>query len=84
MRQPAGRLTVQPTGVRGQPWRTTVTGQKAPVRGSAQADVEALAEFAGVPVWNGLTDDWHPTQMLADILTMHDRCPGSPDEVSYC
>jgi ornithine carbamoyltransferase len=53
-------------------------------RGSAQADVEALAEFAGVPVWNGLTDDWHPTQMLADILTMHDHCPGSPGEVSYC
>ena len=51
-------------------------------RGSAQADVEALAEFAGVPVWNGLTDDWHPTQMLADILTMHDHCPGSPGEVS--
>ena len=53
-------------------------------RGSAQADVEALAQYAGVPVWNGLTDDWHPTQMLADILTMHDHCPGSPDEVSYC
>jgi ornithine carbamoyltransferase len=53
-------------------------------RGSAQADVEALAEFAGVPVWNGLTDDWHPTQMLADILTMHDHCPGPPGEVSYC
>ena len=53
-------------------------------RGSAQTDVEALAEYAGVPVWNGLTDDWHPTQMLADILTMHDHCPGSPGEVSYC
>ena len=53
-------------------------------RGSAQSDVEALAEFAGVPVWNGLTDDWHPTQMLAEILTMRDHCPGSPDEVSYC
>jgi ornithine carbamoyltransferase len=53
-------------------------------RGSAQADVEALAQYAGVPVWNGLTDDWHPTQMLADILTMRDHCAGSPDEVSYC
>ncbi len=39
-------------------------------RGSAQADVETLAAHAGVPVYNGLTDDWHPTQMLADQLTM--------------
>ena len=39
-------------------------------RGKAQADVEALAEYSGVPVWNGLTDEWHPTQMLADFLTM--------------
>ena len=39
-------------------------------RGFAQESVEILGEFAGVPVWNGLTDTWHPTQMLADILTM--------------
>ncbi len=39
-------------------------------RGSAQRDVDQLAEFAGVPVWNGLTDEWHPTQLLADVLTM--------------
>jgi ornithine carbamoyltransferase len=39
-------------------------------RGDAQATVEELAAFAGVPVYNGLTDDWHPTQMLADVLTM--------------
>ncbi|MFJ4714052.1 ornithine carbamoyltransferase [Streptomyces sp. NPDC088785] len=39
-------------------------------RGDAQETVETLAEFAGVPVYNGLTDDWHPTQMLADVLTM--------------
>ena len=32
------------------------------------------AQYAGVPVWNGLTDEWHPTQMLADILTMRDHC----------
>ena len=32
--------------------------------------VEQLAEFSGVPVWNGLTDDWHPTQMLADYMTI--------------
>ncbi|MDO5734987.1 MAG: ornithine carbamoyltransferase [Propionibacteriaceae bacterium] len=39
-------------------------------RGAAQSTVETLAEYAGVPVYNGLTDDWHPTQMLADQLTM--------------
>jgi ornithine carbamoyltransferase len=39
-------------------------------RGDSQADVETLAAHAGVPVYNGLTDDWHPTQMLADVLTM--------------
>ncbi|MEU1463204.1 ornithine carbamoyltransferase [Streptomyces sp. NPDC005706] len=39
-------------------------------RGDSQAKVEELAAYAGVPVYNGLTDDWHPTQMLADALTM--------------
>ena len=39
-------------------------------RGFAQATVETLAEYAGVPVWNGLTDEFHPTQILADVLTM--------------
>ncbi|MDT3725743.1 ornithine carbamoyltransferase [Streptomyces sp. DSM 41972] len=39
-------------------------------RGDSQAKVEELAAYAGVPVFNGLTDDWHPTQMLADVLTM--------------
>ncbi|MGV9877939.1 ornithine carbamoyltransferase [Streptomyces sp. NPDC003006] len=39
-------------------------------RGDAQETVETLAAHAGVPVYNGLTDDWHPTQMLADVLTM--------------
>ncbi|MFI6645225.1 ornithine carbamoyltransferase [Streptomyces sp. NPDC050504] len=39
-------------------------------RGDSQEAVEALAEHGGVPVYNGLTDDWHPTQMLADVLTM--------------
>ena len=42
-------------------------------RGFAQADVEELAAFAGVPVWNGLTDLWHPTQMLADVLTIQEN-----------
>ena len=43
-------------------------------RGSAQQIVEELAEYAGVPVYNGLTDEFHPTQMLADILTMTEHC----------
>jgi ornithine carbamoyltransferase len=42
-------------------------------RGFAQVAVEALAEYAGVPVWNGLTDDWHPTQILADLLTVEEE-----------
>ena len=42
-------------------------------RGFRQADVEELAAYAGVPVYNGLTDEWHPTQMLADFLTMHEH-----------
>src|SRR6188472_3227205 len=41
-------------------------------RGNRQADVEELAAHAGVPVYNGLTNEWHPTQMLADFLTMHE------------
>ncbi|MGX7195408.1 ornithine carbamoyltransferase [Enterococcus olivae] len=42
-------------------------------RGSSQDVVESLAEHAGVPVWNGLTDDWHPTQMIADFLTIQEN-----------
>jgi ornithine carbamoyltransferase len=53
-------------------------------RGSAQEKVETLGAFAGVPVWNGLTDDWHPTQMLADIMTMRDHATRPLTEVSYC
>ncbi|RTZ79044.1 MAG: ornithine carbamoyltransferase subunit F, partial [Gammaproteobacteria bacterium] len=41
-------------------------------RGKRQEDMETLARHAGVPVYNGLTDAWHPTQMLADFLTMHE------------
>ncbi|QNP69644.1 ornithine carbamoyltransferase [Streptomyces roseirectus] len=44
-------------------------------RGDSQQKVEELAAYAGVPVYNGLTDDWHPTQMLADVLTMTEHCP---------
>ena len=46
--------------------------------------METLGAYAGVPVWNGLTDDWHPTQMLADILTMRDHARKPLTEVSYC
>ncbi|ELY5855384.1 ornithine carbamoyltransferase [Cronobacter malonaticus] len=45
-------------------------------RGFGQEIVETLAEFAGVPVWNGLTDEFHPTQLLADLLTMQEHLPG--------
>jgi ornithine carbamoyltransferase len=53
-------------------------------RGFAQESIETLGEFAGVPVWNGLTDTWHPTQMLADILTMSDHSGKPLAEVSFC
>jgi ornithine carbamoyltransferase len=52
-------------------------------RGNAQADVEELAEHAGVPVYNGLTDEWHPTQMLADFLTMHESSHKPYDAIVY-
>ena len=53
-------------------------------RGFAQESVEILGAFAGVPVWNGLTDAWHPTQMLADVLTMRDNTSKPLAEVSLC
>jgi ornithine carbamoyltransferase len=52
-------------------------------RGNRQADVEALAAHAGVPVYNGLTDEWHPTQMLADFLTMHESSHKPYDQIAY-
>ena len=52
-------------------------------RGNAQADVEELARFAGVPVYNGLTNEWHPTQMLADFLTMHEASGKPYDALTY-
>ena len=52
-------------------------------RGKAQADVEALAQYSGVPVFNGLTDEWHPTQMLADFLTMHEASGKEYRGLSY-
>ena len=52
-------------------------------RGSGQENVEELARHSGVPVYNGLTNEWHPTQMLADFLTMHERTNKPYDEISY-
>ena len=54
-------------------------------RGFSQKMVEELAEFSGVPVWNGLTDEWHPTQMIADFLTIQENF-GTVEgiTVAYC
>ncbi|MEV4005152.1 ornithine carbamoyltransferase [Actinomadura sp. NPDC049753] len=52
-------------------------------RGSGQRRIEELAEHAGVPVWNGLTDEWHPTQMLADMLTMREHSGRPLHQVAY-
>ena len=52
-------------------------------RGSSQALVTQLADYAGVPVYNGLTDDWHPTQMLADVLTMMEQVPKPLEDISF-
>ncbi|MEM1177775.1 MAG: ornithine carbamoyltransferase [Acidobacteriota bacterium] len=53
-------------------------------RGFSQRTVEALAEYSGVPVWNGLTDAYHPTQILADVMTMREHCPKPISEMSLC
>lgn len=52
-------------------------------RGDSQEAVEALAAHSGVPVFNGLTDDWHPTQMLADVLTMTEHCAKPLDRIAF-
>ncbi|MFI8368043.1 ornithine carbamoyltransferase [Streptomyces sp. NPDC085466] len=52
-------------------------------RGDSQATVEELAAFAGIPVFNGLTDDWHPTQMLADVLTMSEHSEKPLDGITF-
>ncbi len=52
-------------------------------RGSGQHLVETLGEYAGVPVWNGLTDEWHPTQTLCDLLTMREWCPKPDAEIAF-
>jgi len=53
-------------------------------RGFAQETVEELARYAGVPVWNGLTDQFHPTQVLADLMTMMEHSKKHWTEIAYC
>ncbi len=52
-------------------------------RGYGQSIVEELAAYAGVPVWNGLTNEFHPTQILADFLTMREHIDKPLNQVSY-
>jgi ornithine carbamoyltransferase len=52
-------------------------------RGAAQKGVEELARYAGVPVYNGLTDEYHPTQMIADVMTMREYSDKPIGEISY-
>ena len=53
-------------------------------RGYGQEIVEELAEYAGVPVWNGLTNEYHPTQVLADFMTMIEHHGGALNQMSFC
>ena len=53
-------------------------------RGFAQETVEILGQYAGVPVWNGLTNEFHPTQVLADVLTMMEHSDKPLEQISYC
>src|SRR6476660_2935548 len=53
-------------------------------RGFSQETVETLGTYAGVPVWNGLTDEFHPTQILADVLTMTEHSDKHLSQISYC
>jgi ornithine carbamoyltransferase len=53
-------------------------------RGFAQSTVEELAAYSGVPVWNGLTNEFHPTQILADFLTMMEHSDKPLHQISFC
>ncbi|MGB4084687.1 MAG: ornithine carbamoyltransferase subunit F, partial [Bacteroidales bacterium] len=53
-------------------------------RGYGQKIVEELAAHAGVPVWNGLTDEFHPTQVLADFMTMLEHSDKPLNKISFC
>ena len=52
-------------------------------RGASQSGVETLAKWAGVPVYNGLTDEYHPTQMLADVMTMREFSDKPVQQIKY-
>jgi ornithine carbamoyltransferase len=52
-------------------------------RGASQSGVETLAKYAGVPVFNGLTDEYHPTQMIADVMTMREHSDKPISQISY-
>ena len=52
-------------------------------RGASQSGVETLAKYAGVPVYNGLTDEYHPTQMLADVMTMREHSDKPIQQIKY-
>lgn len=53
-------------------------------RGYSQEIVEALGKYSGVPVWNGLTTEFHPTQILADFMTMMEHCDKPLNQMSFC
>lgn len=53
-------------------------------RGYGQEVVETLSKYSGVPVWNGLTNEFHPTQVLADLLTMMEHCDKPLHQISFC
>lgn len=53
-------------------------------RGYSQEIVEALCKYSGVPVWNGLTTEFHPTQILADFMTMMEHCDKPLNKMSFC
>ncbi|MGK2926835.1 MAG: ornithine carbamoyltransferase [Lysobacterales bacterium] len=53
-------------------------------RGASQHVAEELAKYAGVPVFNGLTDEYHPTQMAADLMTMREHVPKPWHELAFC
>jgi ornithine carbamoyltransferase len=53
-------------------------------RGFAQQTVETLAKYAGVPVWNGLTNEFHPTQIMADVMTMVEHGKKNLQDIAYC
>src|SRR6516225_9043046 len=53
-------------------------------RGFKQTEAEELARWAGVPIYNGLTDEWHPTQILADFLTFREHISKPLNEVAFC